>query len=100
MGQRLARFEFEFTVMLRAAEALLPYGLAKVTPDAAPVVPVQVVFQAPQGGQAVPAMRDVTPSVPEMAPPPMPWEMQQNQSVADAAQAASDAARRTEGASD
>jgi hypothetical protein len=98
---RLGTFMQVYAAQVRAAEALLPYGLAKVTPDAAPVVPVQVVFnQAPQGAQAVPAMRNVTPPVPELAPPPMPWEMQQNQAVADAVEVASDDARRTEGASD
>jgi hypothetical protein len=99
--QRVGIFLQMYAAQVRAAEALLPYGLAKVTPDAAPVVPVQVVFnQAPQGAQAVPAMRNVTPPVPELAPPPMPWEMQQNQAVADAVEVASDDARRTEGASD
>jgi hypothetical protein len=98
---RLATFMQVYAAQVRAAEALLPYGLAKITPDAAPVVPVQVVFnQAPQGAQAAPAMRNVTPPVPELAPPPMPWEMQRNQAVADAVEVASDDARRTEGASD
>lgn len=99
--QRVGIFLQMYAAQVRAAEALLPYGLAKVTPDAAPVVPVQVVVnQAPQGAQAVPPMRDVTPPAPLLAPPPMPWEMQRNQAVAEAVDPASDAARRTEGASD
>lgn len=100
-GVRLATFMQVYAAQVRAAEALLPYGLAKVTPDAAPVVPVQVVVnQAPQGVSAGPAMRDITPKAVDLAPPPMPWEMQRNQEVAEAVPVASDAPRRTEGASD
>jgi hypothetical protein len=100
---RLATFMQVYAAQVRAAEALLPYGLAKITPDAAPVVPVQVNIhpQAPApAAPGAPPMRDVTPPMQVLAPPPMPWEMQQNQAVADAEIAASDDARRTEGASD
>ncbi len=97
MGQRLATFQFVYTAQLRAAEALLPYGLAKVTPDEAPQVPVQIVVQ---GGATVrqgpDQARDVTPRPARMAPPPMPSEMQRFQGVADAVRTDADSEARTE----
>lgn len=97
MAQRLATFQFVYTAQLRAAEALLPYGLAKVTPDEAPQVPVQIVVQ---GGATVrqgpDQARDVTPRPARMAPPPMPSEMQRNQGVADAVPSDADSEARTE----
>ncbi len=97
MAQRLATFQFVYTAQLRAAEALLPYGLAKVTPDEAPQVPVQIVVQ---GGATVARgpeqARDVTPQPRRMAPPPMPGEMQRFQGVADAVPAHVDGEARTE----
>jgi hypothetical protein len=97
MAQRLATFQFVYTAQLRAAEALLPYGLAKVTPDEAPQVPVQIVVQ---GGATVrqgpDQARDVTPGPRRMAPPPMPSEMQRFQGVADAVPNHADGEARTE----
>lgn len=82
MAQRLDTFKFVYTASLRAAEALLPYGLAKVTPDAGTqqVVNIMVAGQqaAPSGADAA---RDVTPRPGKIGPPPMPHEMQQNQQV-------------------
>lgn len=97
MAQRLATFQFVMTASLRAAEALLPYGLAKVTPDEAPAQAVQIVVQ----GGAVAARgpdqaRDVTPQPRRMAPPPMPGEILQNQGVADAVPTDADGGRWTE----
>jgi hypothetical protein len=102
MGQRLETFKFVYTAALRAAEALLPYGLAKVTPDVAAQPAVQVVVmpagQAASGAQPGPqSARDVTPQARKLAPPPMPWEMQQNQQVADANVSQSGLSDRTEG---
>lgn len=84
---------------LRALDALIPYGLAKVTPDAAPVTAVQVVVQG--GSQQAPASgpdqaRDVTPGARRIAPPPMPHEMQRNQQVAEPARQGADDGARTE----
>ena len=97
MAQRLATFQFVYTAQLRAAEALLPYGLAKVTPDEAPQAPVQIVVQ---GGATVrqgpDQARDVTPRPARMAPPPMPSEMQRFQGVADAVRTDADGEARTE----
>lgn len=106
MAQRLAAFQFVYTAQLRAAEALLPYGLAKVTPDQTSSVVNQIVIQqggaVQGGGQVVPAgqtARDVTPQARRLAPPPLPHEMQRNQGLASGLSDASDAGIRTEGAS-
>jgi hypothetical protein len=102
MAQRVAMFQMVYTAQLRAAEALLPYGLGKVTPDVAVTPPVQV-FVAPGGAaqvqQGPETARDVTPKAPRLAPPPLPHEIQQKQGVAKTVQGASDGADRTEGAS-
>lgn len=102
MAQRLATFQFVFTAQLRALDALLPYGLAKVTPDVAAAAPVQV-FVAPGGSASVQQgpdqARDVTPKPSRLAPPPLPHEIQRNQGLAQGVQGASDSADRTEGAS-
>ena len=99
MAQRLAAFQFVFTAQLRAAEALLPYGLGKVTPDVVQPVAVQVVMPgaaAPQAPRGPDAARDVTPRPGQIAPPPMPHQMLQNQQVSQPAPQPADAARRTE----
>jgi len=99
MAQRLAAFQFVFTAQLRAVEAMLPYGLGKVTPDASPTVVVPVIMPAAPGQPAQhPAdrARDVTPQARRMSPPPMPHEMQKNQRVAETAPRSADAERRTE----
>ena len=98
MSQRLDTFKFVYTAALRAAEALLPYGLAKVTPDAPTVQAVQVVVMPGSGaGSGAATARDVTPQDKRLGPPPMPWEIQQKQQVANADAKASDASDRTEG---
>jgi len=103
MAQRLAAFQFVFTAQLRAAEALLPYGLGKVTPDVVAPLAVQVVMpgaaapqQAPRGPDAA---RDVTPRPGRIAPPPMPYEIMQNQQVSETGPQNSDAVIRTDEAS-
>lgn len=99
-GQRLATFQFIFTAQLRAAEALLPYGLAKVTPDQGTTITNTIIMP---GAQAAPAAadraaeaRDITPKPRRMQPPPMPHEMQQNQGLANVDIDHSDAAIRTD----
>lgn len=99
-GQRLATFQFVFTAALRSAEALLPYGLAKVTPEDTPPPPVQVnVF----GGSAVQAVRqgpdqarDVTPKARTIAPPPMPEHIVKDQGLAAPPAGHADNGARTE----
>lgn len=102
MGQRLAAFQFVYTAQLRAAEALLPYGLGKVTPDAPVAPPVQVFVASPRGEAPVRAgdqARDVTPKPGRIGPPPMPARPQGNQGLSETATDQSDAASRTEGPS-
>jgi hypothetical protein len=98
-GQRLETFKFVFTAQLRAAEALLPYGLAKMTPDVTPTAPVQIIMPGASAPPAGPDQaRDVTPRPSRLAPPPMPHEMQQNQQVAETTAPHSDATIRTDDA--
>jgi hypothetical protein len=103
MAQRLGTFQFIFTAQLRAAEALLPYGLAKVTPDAGNTVVNQIIMPgatAPAApGDRANAARDITPQARRMAPPPLPTQIQQNQGLEEEAFANSDAAIRTQEAS-
>lgn len=88
MRDRLETFKFFYSMRLRAAEALLPYGLGKVTPDVAQAAAVQIVMPgaqavqqtAPRGPETA---RDVTPQARRMTPPPMPGEIVQNQGLGD-----------------
>lgn len=96
---RLQTFQFVFTAQLRAAEALLPYGLGKITPDTGAVISNTIVMPGAQVPDRGAAARDITPQDRRMAPPPMPMEMQQNQGLADAPLSRSDADIRTEGPS-
>jgi hypothetical protein len=95
--QRLDVFRQVYTVQLRALEALLPYGLAKASPDVSVQQTVQVVV--PGGQQAAP--RDVTPrragaDRSDMAPPPLPGEIKRNQHVSADDAELSDGKDRTE----
>lgn len=99
-AQRLDTFKFVFTAALRAAEALLPYGLAKVTPDAGAPITNNIIMpgaQVPQQpADRAAAARDVTPQPRRMAPPPMPHEIQQNQGLGESGLPHSDASTRTQ----
>ncbi len=98
---RLRLFETFYAQTVRALDALLPYGLAKVTPDVQVSQAVQVVVmpggqgqQPLQGGDRA---RDVTPQARRIAPPPLPVKVQENQQLGDVAPIAPDASDRTEG---
>jgi hypothetical protein len=100
-GQRLATFQFVYTAQLRAVEALMPYGLAKVTPDAVQQPPVTLIVQGGSTVAQVPAQgpdqaRDITGSARRLAPPPMPHEMLKNQQLAPAPIRRADDGARTE----
>ena len=95
MAQRLAAFQFVFTAQLRAADALLPYGLGKVTPDAPLAIPVPVFVASPSRGSAADQARDVTPQTRSISPPPMPDRSQRNQQLSETASGQSDADSRT-----
>lgn len=100
MRDRLETFKFFYMVRLRAAEALAPYGLAKVTPDAGGSITNNIIMpgaQVPsQPADRAAAARDVTPQARRMAPPPMPHEIQQNQGLGESGLPRSDAAIRTD----
>jgi hypothetical protein len=72
--------------MLRAADALMPYGAPKVTPEQVTNQQVNQIIvqapapQAPRGGDQA---RDVTPGSRRIVPPPMPEQMQRNQQLSD-----------------
>lgn len=102
LTMRVETFRLIYTAALRAAEAALPYGLAKVTPDVGTSITNTIIMPGAQAAAApadrAEAARDITPQPRRMAPPPMPHEIQQNQGLGDGQQAGSDAAIRTEGA--
>ncbi|WP_289150256.1 hypothetical protein [uncultured Salipiger sp.] len=101
--QRLSTFAQVFAVQLRAAEALLPYGTPKASPDVAVNQAVTLVVQG--GGAAAPDpardARDVTPSERAgLVPADVRWRNEQNQWVSETQSDNSDGAIRTDEASD
>lgn len=83
-GDKLAVFQQVYASMLRAADALMPYGAPKATPDVVATVTNTIVVQQPAEQPARPGdrARDVTPGSRRIAPPPMPHEIEQDQQVA------------------
>ena len=84
--QRLNTFMQLYTLMLRAADALMPYGAPKVTPEQ--VTTQQVTHIVVQGApSAAPGRsdqaRDVTPRTRRIAPPPLPGQSEQNQGLGE-----------------
>ena len=104
-GSTLSRSEVLglFHTILReqgdAAAALLPYGLERLTPDSGPVVAPTVIMLpggAQPGDQARVIEGRASDRASEMAPPPMPGEVEGNQWLTDAPRAQSDGSGRTE----
>lgn len=99
---KLDLFQQFYGQSVRALDALLPYGLAKVTPDVQVGQAVQVVVmpggQGQQPAQGGDRARDVTPQARRMAPPPLPGQIVENQGLANGDAALSGASDRTEGA--
>ncbi|MEM7318020.1 MAG: hypothetical protein AAF408_03255, partial [Pseudomonadota bacterium] len=87
--QRLNTFIQLYTIQLRAADALLPYGAPKANPDLKVQQTVQVVVPARPSAPDDPAQaaRDVTPQAAKIAgrmvPADMAYQMQQKQAVSD-----------------
>ena len=81
---------------IKALEAMLPYGLGKVTPDVQVSQAVQVVVMPGGGAQGAGSARDVTPKAGRLGPPPLPGDIQRNQGVANGVLRASDGSDRTE----
>lgn len=79
-----------------SAEAMLPYGLAKMTPDAVLAQQnVQIVMPSPAAAPAG-SGQVVELAARRIAPPPLPKEIEAEQGVGAAAAAASDGAVRTD----
>lgn len=97
--QRVEAFKLFYMAALRGAEALMPYGAAKVSTETAPpqrhpVVMPQAPSPAAQLGAERPAL--VPLAAPRMVPADVRHERQQNQQVIDAEIASSDGKDRTE----
>jgi hypothetical protein len=74
-------FTLFYTAAMRALDALMPYGAAKVTPDAGTTIQAtQIVLPGASAGPA-PTVRTVS-GARRTAPPPMPGEVVEHQSVA------------------
>jgi len=100
--QRLAMFAQLYTVQLRAAEALLPYGTPKASPD----VQVQdnrtfiLAAQPSSSRDRAASARDVTPAMDRrMMPADVAHQIEQNQRLSDDEIRAADDERRTKPAS-
>lgn len=101
-AQRMETFLRIFTIKLRAAEALLPYGAPKATPDGPAALAVQINVPGAPAAPAQPGdqARDVTPEPSvksgRMMPANVAYEMQQNQGVSEGKNSGSDGEDRTE----
>ncbi|AQS46534.1 hypothetical protein BMG03_01005 [Thioclava nitratireducens] len=98
-AKRLEVFTQQYTIILRALEAVMPYTAAKATPDIALTqnvtqINVPAPSQAPRrGGDDA---RDITAKPRRIGPPPMPHEMQRKQQVTKPGNGSSDGEDRTE----
>lgn len=96
---RVAVFADLYKSQIKALEALLPYGLGKVTPDTTTHVQSTTIVMPGASAPASPGdgARLVSGSGDaDLAPPPMPVKMQQNQQVENLRTAKSDGGSRTE----
>lgn len=84
-AQRIEVFKSVYAQQQRAAEALLPYGTPKASPDVSVSQTTTIVMAGGQqpAGQPGDQARDVTPKPSKLRPPPMPGETQQKQSLSD-----------------
>lgn len=94
-GEMLALFHTILREQGDAAAALLPYGLERLTPESGPVV-APTVIMLPGGAQPGDQARVIEGRASDMAPPPMPGQVEQNQWLTDARPAQSDGSGRTE----
>ncbi|MGR3521924.1 MAG: hypothetical protein ACU0FT_04140 [Paracoccus sp. (in: a-proteobacteria)] len=101
MTGRVNVFMQLYAMRLRAADALMPYGAPKATPEVTQTNVTQIVVA---GGQQVhqarpdrvDRARDVTPGSRRIGPPPMPHQIQQNQQLGDRAHEQVGVDRRTQ----
>lgn len=96
INRRLEAFKLCYAARQKAAEALLPYGLTKATPDPEDGVVIPAVL-VPQAPSSAPLMRDVTPDpARRMAPAQVRHQIEQKQGVSSADPDGSDKGSRTE----
>lgn len=103
IAMRIDLFKFLYGQLLRAADALMPYGTPKATPDV--VERHQTTILVPMGGQPGDGARVIdgrSGPVPggRMAPPPLPGESVENQRVSGSTDEGSDGDNSDGGASD
>ncbi|QPM89144.1 hypothetical protein [Pseudooceanicola algae] len=97
-AMRLDVFRQQYTMILRAAEAILPFTAPKVTPDVNVQQNTTFILPSAPSAPAVPGAdaRDVTPpSRGRMRPADVVHEIEQNQCLGDAHTENSDAETRT-----
>lgn len=93
---RVDLFKFLYASILRASDALMPYGTPKASPDVNVSQQVTMIVPA-QPSQPGDQARVISPSRGgRMAPPPLPGEIEQNQEVSEGEPEGSDAETRTE----
>lgn len=93
---KIDAFQFVYMAMLRANDALMPYGAPKVTPDTVQNTQVTQIVM-PQGAPQPRAGKVIEGgSGYRLGPPPLPAEMQQNQEVDEGETVRSDGEDRTE----
>ena len=99
MAARLATFQQLYAMKLRAADALMPYGAPKATPEVTHTNVTQIIV--PGAAQAPTSRAEVAvdrgPAARRIGPPPMPHQMQQNQQLIQDAEFAPVSDRRTDG---
>ncbi len=103
MASRVNTFMQLYALRLRAADALMPYGAPKATPDVQQTNVTQIVVTGGSAVTAPPAAahgpdlaRDVTPADRRIGPPLMPHQIEQNQSLSKAPEPQPAASRRTD----
>ncbi|MEO0678063.1 MAG: hypothetical protein AAFZ02_10965 [Pseudomonadota bacterium] len=98
LGQRLATLQQVRAAQLRAADALMPYGAPKATPEEPQKAPNRIVMPQQPADPASQA-RDVTPQRTKigtrMMPADVAHEIKQNQQVSESNGGKSDAESRT-----
>jgi len=90
--QRLETFLRVYAIQMRAAEAVLPYGAPKATPDVHVNQQTTVIMPAPTS----PGVTIEGRSTDGMRPPPLPKEIQQNQALGKSENHRADVKGRTE----
>jgi hypothetical protein len=99
LPQRMQTFQVVFTAMVRAAEALLPYARAKVTPDVHLQAPVAILMAGPGGAVGLSVEGGADAFAPLDVRYGATMKTVTDQEVTREADADADAAARTEGTS-